>query len=206
MKKVIRNIMAASVAGLALAACSDSDDDVVTPPPPPPPPPADTAMPAVSFSPATLTVDSGGTGSSTLAATDNVGVTTGPTVTCDQGTFADDTYTAPVVSADTMATCTATASDAANNEGTGTLTISITREMTAPVVAFSPDALVDVASGATVELTVTAMDDVDGDLVPEVTCKYGSFDSDNNTYTAPVLSADTDDVTCTATATDAAGN
>ncbi|MBC6403637.1 MAG: hypothetical protein GDA35_08460, partial [Hyphomonadaceae bacterium] len=202
-----RNIVLVAAGGLALSACGGGGSDsggTPPPPPPPPPPPADTAAPQVSFSPATLTVDSGGTGSSTLAATDNVGVTTGPTVTCDQGEFADNTYTAPVVSADTMATCTATASDAANNEGTGTLTVSITREMTAPVVAFSPGTL-DVASGATAALTVTATDDVDGDLIPEVTCDQGSFDSDNNTYTAPVVSADTG-VTCTATATDAAGN
>ncbi|MBC6402358.1 MAG: hypothetical protein GDA35_01780, partial [Hyphomonadaceae bacterium] len=202
---IFRNIVLASVAGLALAACGNGDNDILSPPAPPPPPPADTAAPEVSFSPATLDVDSGGTGSSTLTATDNVGVTTGPTVTCTVGSFADNTYTAPVVSADTMATCTATASDAAGNEGTATLTITVAREMTAPVVTFSPDTL-DVASGATVALTATVMDDVDGDLVPEVTCTGdGTFDGDNNTYTAPVLSADTD-LMCTATATDAAGN
>ncbi|MBC6402321.1 MAG: hypothetical protein GDA35_01590, partial [Hyphomonadaceae bacterium] len=108
---VFRNMVLASVAGLALAACGNGDNDTfrLIRQIPPPPPPADTAAPEVSFSPAILAVDSGGTGSSTLTATDNVGVTTGPEVTCTVGSFADNTYTAPVVSADTMATCTATA-------------------------------------------------------------------------------------------------
>ncbi|MBC6404094.1 MAG: hypothetical protein GDA35_10875, partial [Hyphomonadaceae bacterium] len=162
----------------------------------------DTVPPVVAFTPATLVVDSGGTGSSTLTATDNVAVTSGPGVTCDQGSFANNTYTAPVVSEDTMATCTAMATDAAGNEGTATVTISIARETAPPVITFSPDTL-DVASGATAVLTVTATDNVDGELVPEVTCDQGSFA--NNMYTAPVVNEDTG-VTCTATASDAADN
>ena len=84
----------------------------------------------ITFSPGGITVISGGTAAVTLTATDNVGVTTGPEVTCDQGSFADNTYTAPVVSADTRATCTAMATDMAGNEGTATLTISVSRVRT----------------------------------------------------------------------------
>ncbi|MBC6413226.1 MAG: hypothetical protein GDA39_10355, partial [Hyphomonadaceae bacterium] len=162
----------------------------------------ETVAPEVSFTPATLAVDSGGTGSSTLTATDNVGVTTGPAVTCTQGSFANNTYTAPDVSVDTTATCTATASDAAGNAGTATLTISIAKETVAPEVSFSPGTLA-VDSGGTGSSTLTATDDVDGTITPTVTCTHGSFA--NNTYTAPVVSADTT-ATCTATASDAAGN
>ena len=87
---------------------------------------ADTTAPVVSFSPNTLTVTSGGTGTSTLSATDNVGVTTGPNVTCtNNGAFAGTTFTAPSVTVQTTSVCTATASDAAGNSGQATLTVTI---------------------------------------------------------------------------------
>ncbi|MBC6404107.1 MAG: hypothetical protein GDA35_10950, partial [Hyphomonadaceae bacterium] len=114
----------------------------------------ETEAPEVSFSPATLAVDSGGTGSSTLTATDNVGVTRGPSVTCTRGSFANDTYTAPDVNADTMATCTATAFDAAGNRGRARLTVTITApvapggaDTTPPVVSFSPSRLTFPSTG-----------------------------------------------------------
>ncbi|MBC6412571.1 MAG: hypothetical protein GDA39_06655, partial [Hyphomonadaceae bacterium] len=97
---VFRNTVLASAAGLALAACGNGDNDILRfieqIPPPPAPPPADTAAPEVSFSPAILAVDSGGTGSSTLTAADDVDGELVPDVTCDAGSFADNTYTAPV--------------------------------------------------------------------------------------------------------------
>ncbi|MBC6402454.1 MAG: hypothetical protein GDA35_02310, partial [Hyphomonadaceae bacterium] len=171
-----------------------------------PPGGADTTQPVVTFSPATLAVDSGGTGSSTLTATDNVAVTRGPSVTCTRGSFANDTYTAPVVSADTMATCTATATDAAGNGGTATLTVSITapQDTEAPVLSFSP-ATLSVDSGGTGSSTLTATDNVAVTRGPTVTCTRGSFNVGNNTYTAPDVDADTT-ARCTATAFDAAGN
>lgn len=92
----------------------------------PPPPPVDTTNPVVTFTPNTLTVTSSGTGMSTLTATDNVGVTTGPTVTCTNGgSFAGTTFTAPAVAATTTSVCTATAGDAAGNTGSATLTVTI---------------------------------------------------------------------------------
>ncbi|MBC6403802.1 MAG: hypothetical protein GDA35_09300, partial [Hyphomonadaceae bacterium] len=99
----------------------------------------DREPPQLSFTPATLTVVSGGTGSSTLTATDNVAVTTGPTVTCNAGSFANNTYTAPSTVSAGTATCTATASDAAGNEGTATLTISIGGSNSAAPAASCPD-------------------------------------------------------------------
>ncbi|MBC6402206.1 MAG: hypothetical protein GDA35_01005, partial [Hyphomonadaceae bacterium] len=164
----------------------------------------ETTPPVVTFTPGTLTVASGATAASTLTATDNVAVTTGPDVTCDAGSFANNTYTAPAVSADTTATCTATASDAAGNEGTAALMVSITAppDTTSPVVTFSPDTLT-VISGTTASVTLTATDNVGVTTGPDVTCDAGSFA--NNTYTAPVRGFYTF-FTCTATATDAAGN
>ena len=90
---------------------------------------ADTTRPNLSFSPASLTVESGMTGSSTLSASDNVGITSGPSVTCDNGgsfDVASNSFTAPSVTAETTSTCTATARDAAGNEGTATLTVTVT--------------------------------------------------------------------------------
>ncbi|MBC6412917.1 MAG: hypothetical protein GDA39_08630, partial [Hyphomonadaceae bacterium] len=162
--------------------------------------------PQLSFSPAAVSVNSGGTAMSTLTATDNVRVTTGPAVTCTQGSFSPDTgtYTAPPVRDNIMATCTATATDRAGNEGTATLTVSVTGDSEPPELSFSPDEAV-ADSGGTVMSTLTATDNVDGTITPTVTCTHGAFDLDTGTYTAPVVSVDTT-ATCTATARDAVGN
>lgn len=179
-------------------------------PAPTPAPPADSTAPSVSFSPTTLTVDSGATGSSTLSATDNVGVTSGPTVSCTNGgTFSvgSNEFTAPTVSAQTTSVCTATASDAAGNTGSATLTVTInpTADTTAPVVTFSPDTLT-VQSGGTGSSTLTATDDVGVTTGPTVSCTNGaSFSVASNQFTAPTVTAQTTSV-CTATAEDAAGN
>jgi len=107
-----------------LASCSGGGGS--TPPPLPPTPVGDTTAPAVSFSPSTLTVDSEGTGTSTLSATDNTAVTTGPTVTCTNGgSFTGGTFTAPRTGLNITSVCTATAGDAAGNSGTGTLTVTV---------------------------------------------------------------------------------
>lgn len=110
---------------LALSACGGGGN-TSTPTTPTTPVTTDTIVPTVSFSPATLTLTSGETGASTLTATDNVGVTSGPTVSCDNGGgFDDNVFTAPTVSAVTTSICTATASDAAGNNGSATLTVTV---------------------------------------------------------------------------------
>lgn len=129
--------VSAAISALILSACGggSSSSGSTTPPPPPPPPAGDTSAPSVSFSPSSLTIDSGMTGTSTLTATDNVGVTTGPTVSCTNGgSFSGSTFTAPTVTTDVSSVCTATAGDAAGNSGSATLTVSIT----APVVDPGP--------------------------------------------------------------------
>ncbi|MBC6403779.1 MAG: hypothetical protein GDA35_09185, partial [Hyphomonadaceae bacterium] len=161
----------------------------------------DLTAPVLGFDPPEITVKSGATAVSTLTATDNVGVTTGPTVTCTQGSFANNTYTAPVISVDTTAMCTATASDAAGNEGTATLRITL--DSTAPVPGFDPPGIT-VKSGTTVSVNLTVTDNV-AVATGDVTCTRGSFNLGNDTYTAPAVSVDTIDM-CTATAIDVAGN
>ncbi len=116
--------LAALLGSILLTSCGGGGS---TTPPPAPPPPGDTIAPVVTFTPTTLTVASSATGASTLSATDNVAVTTGPSVSCTNGgTFASNVFTAPAVSADTTSVCTATAGDAAGNTGTGTLTVTVT--------------------------------------------------------------------------------
>lgn len=126
---VLKNLLNSTVitfSALILVSCGGGGSSAPPPPPPPPPPTGDTVAPTVSFSPATLTIGSEETGASTLAATDNTGVTTGPTVTCTNGgSFANDVFTAPRTGLNITSVCTATAGDAAGNTGTGTLTVTV---------------------------------------------------------------------------------
>jgi len=86
----------------------------------------DIFAPTLSFDPTTLNIDSGETGTSTLTATDNVGIQASPTITCTEGgLYADSTFTAPVVSTETTSICSATATDAAGNSGVATLTVTV---------------------------------------------------------------------------------
>ncbi len=131
-----------------LIGCSGNNDGDATEMPAPPI--ADVTAPIVSFSPATLTLDSGMTGTSTLTASDNIGVTSGPDVTCTNGgnfDVASNSFTADTVTTNTETICTATAGDAAGNEGTATLTVTIN----APPVSDAltcPRTLPPVASGS----------------------------------------------------------
>lgn len=145
-------------------------------PSPPPPPPADTQAPNVSFSPSTLSVESGMTSASTLSATDNVAVTTGPTVNCTNGgsfDVASNTFSAANVTTNTTSVCTATASDAAGNEGSATLTVT----MTSPPMTITLSGIVHkgVISGAEVRI-LDASDGADGTpLVSGTTAADGSY-------------------------------
>lgn len=121
MMKTTTYIAHAVIACLSLTSCGGSGGGSSTPPPV-----IDTVAPSLSFSPNTLTVDSGQTGTSTLSATDNTGIKTGPNATCTNGgAFTGTTFTAPAVTVDTTSVCTATASDAAGNSGSATLTVTI---------------------------------------------------------------------------------
>ena len=192
-----------ALGGVACGGGSSSSSGSVTAPTPV----ADTTSPSVSFSAATLTVASGGTGTATLSATDNVRVTSGPTVSCTNGgSFSGSTFTAPAVTADTTSVCTATAGDAAGNSSSATLTVTITApvpDTQAPSLSFSPAAL-SVVSGGTGTSTLTATDNVGIATGPTFSCTNGGSFS-GTTFTAPAVTANTT-VVCTATASDAAGN
>jgi len=168
-----RKILVSSISAIFLSACGGGGTS------------PDTIAPSVSFSPSTLTVESGSTTASTVSATDAVGVTSGPDVQCDNGgSFANNNFTAPAVSTQTIVTCTATASDAAGNQGSATLTVTVNPppDTTAPTLSFSPNSLtVDAESTAVV--TLSAMDDREITIGPDVECDNGgSFDAD--TFTA----------------------
>ncbi len=196
---------------LLLSACGGGGGGGSTTTPTPPPPVTDNIAPALSFSPATLSVESEGSASSTLTATDARGITVGPTVNCTNGgefNVGTNTFTAAAVSADTQSVCTATASDAAGNQGSATLTVSMTAvvpDSEAPVVTFNPVTLT-VSSGGTGTATLTATDNIAVTSGPVVACTNGgSFDVATNTFTAAIVVTETDSV-CTATAGDAEGN
>jgi len=136
LKKLL-NSTAITLSTVVIVSCSGGSGGssgggsvgVVPPSPPPPPPPTvfgDIIAPVVSFSPATLTVSAGATGSASPSATDDTGVTSGPTVTCTKGgSFSNGTFTAPQSRCfDVKSVCTATARDAAGNVGSATLTVT----------------------------------------------------------------------------------
>ena len=189
-----------STACLGLVACGGSSSSGSTSSRP-----VDSSAPSVSFSPATLTVVGGQTGSSTLSATDNVGLSGSASVTCTNGgTFSSNTFTAPDVNSETTSVCTATARDAAGNTGRATLTVTITPapDTSAPALNFEPPTLT-VESGQTGMSTLIAVDNR-GIVSSSVSCTNGGvFDTD--TFTAPTVTVETISV-CTVSATDAAGN
>ena len=205
MKKIAEIIAVMSVLALA-TACGGGGSSSNPSTPVPPPAMTDTTAPSVMFDPATGSVPSGQTFAATLTATDDVGVTSGPDVSCSNGgSFANNLFTAPDVMTETTSVCTATASDAAGNEGSATLTMTVNPppDTTAPTVMFDP-ASGSALTGQTFAATLTATDDVGVTSGPDVNCSNGGSFA-NNLFTAPDVTTETTSV-CTATAGDAAGN
>jgi len=204
LKKLI-NVSTIALVALGGVACGGGGSSTgTTTPPVQSAPPQDNAAPTVSFNPATLTVIGGAIASSTLSATDNVGVTSGPTITCTNGgVFTGGTFSAPAVTTATTSVCTATAGDVAGNSGTGELTVSITPDTTGPSLTFSPAALT-LVSASTGTSTVSVTDNSGVAITPTFSCTNGGSFS-GNTFTAPAVTANTT-VVCTATANDASGN
>ena len=204
MKKIAEIIAVMSVLALA-AACGGGGSSSNPATPVPPPAMTDTTAPSVMFDPASGSVLTGQTFAATLTATDDVGVTSGPDVSCSNGgSFANNLFTAPDVTTETTSVCTATAGDAAGNEGSATLTMTVTPpDTTDPVVMFTP-ATGSVLTGQTFAATLTATDDVGVTSGPDVSCSNGGSFA-NNLFTAPSVTTETTSV-CTATAGDGAGN
>ncbi|MBC6413010.1 MAG: hypothetical protein GDA39_09165, partial [Hyphomonadaceae bacterium] len=190
---VLGSVLLASAVGLAPAALGQG---------------VDTEPPVVSFSPKEIRVKSGATVPVTLTATDDVGITIGPLVKCDQGSFTNGTYTAPHVKVDTIAECTAVARDAADNEVEAKLTISVTGDKTPPVLTFTPKTLTVKPGGTAVSL-LGATDNIGVETGSiNAFCVYGSFSVEDNTYMAPDVSVDITGGAdgCTAWVVDAVGN
>jgi len=195
---------------LLLSACGGGGGGGSTsaPPPQPPAPVADTTAPTITISAGTTNLQSGQNTSLTISATDNVRVTTGPTVSCtNDGVYnaTANTFTAPIVSAETTSVCTVTASDAAGNEASETISFTITPDTTNPEASFSPTTL-SVEANMTGSSVLAVSDNAALAGAATVSCTNGgSFDVSSNLFTAADVATETESV-CTATVTDASGN
>lgn len=175
-------ILSTAISALILSACgggSGGSSGTTTPTTPT----TDNTAPTVTFNPTSLTVDSEATGESSLTATDNVSVTTGPTVSCTNGgSFSGSTFTAPTATAETTSVCTATASDAAGNEGSATLTVTITPLTVSPPppptgITFEGHVVKGAILGAPLGIldAVNPISAADSALVESVTADDGSY-------------------------------
>lgn len=197
-------IVALFSVGFTACGGGGSSSGGTTSPPPPPPPVADNTAPTLNFNPSTTSVVSGQSQSIVLSSSDNVGITSGPSVTCTNGgSFSAGVFTAAVVTADTASVCTATAQDAAGNEGTATLTVTMTPDVSGPTLTVSQSSF-NLASGESAPLTITATDNGGVASGPTVSCSNGGSFA-NGVFTAPVVTVATTTV-CTVSATDSAGN
>ena len=174
---------------------------------------ADTILPQITFSPASLSLESSKTGTSNLTIIDDGGIPNPPIIQCTNGgKFTASTFTAPAVTQNTTSICTATATDVSGNIGRGTLTVSIRpkpveipTDTINPTVFFSPAALtldLETAISATSKLTI--IDDGGIPSPPEIHCTQGGGYL-GSTFTAPTVTQNTTSI-CTATATDVSGN
>jgi len=207
----IKSLSTLSLASaLLLSACGGgSSGGGTTPTPPPPPAPAaDTTAPTITLSAGNTSLQSGQQTTLTISATDNIGVTSGPTVSCSNDGIYDSaagTFTAPIVSAETTSICTVTANDAAGNEATETISFTINPDVTNPEASFSPETL-SVEANMTASSVLTVSDNVAVAGAATVICTNGgSFDVSTNVFTAADVARETESV-CTATVTDASGN
>lgn len=166
----------------------------------------DNTPPRISFTPATLALESSKTGSSTLRVIDDGGIPNPPIIQCTNGgSFTGSTFIAPIVTQNTTSICTATATDTAGNTASGSLTVSIRPELdtTKPELYFTPETLT-LKSAETGSSNLKVIDDGGIPNPPVIKCtEGGSFTG--STFTAPAITRNTTSV-CTATATDVAGN
>jgi len=98
-------------------------------------PKPDTTKPAISFSPAALTLnlETATSATSKLTIIDDGGIPNPPVIQCtEDGSFTGTTFTAPAVSQNTTSVCTATATNVAGNSGSGTLTVLIRPKLEPP--------------------------------------------------------------------------
>ena len=104
----------AALGCLALAsACGDDQDN------------RDTTAPTVSLTAPRTTVEGGETVAITVSAADNVDTSLQPSLTCSGGTLAGALLITGPVTSNATITCTATAVDAAGNQGSGSIQITV---------------------------------------------------------------------------------
>ena len=145
----------------------------------------DVTAPIITFSPDSLAVTGGQTANSVLTFSDNVGITTGPNVSCTNGgAFANDVFTAPSVQAATTSICTAQVSDAAGNSSSATLTVSIEPANQAPEAMASADKT-DIDEGQPFILDATESTDPDNDAL---TYEWSQLSGPNIEIADPTLS------------------
>ncbi len=167
----------------------------------------DIDAPIVSFNPQEVTVKSGDVIAVALQISDADPSVTILSSVCTGGTF-DSTaqlYTAPGgLYQDQSYSCTVEVADSEGNIGSGTFSAKITPlvDETPPVVSFDP-ANISLTSGTSLPVVLSSSDDVELKSV-DVTCSDGAT-FENDVFTAPVVTASVQ-ATCTATATDFAGN
>jgi hypothetical protein len=164
----------------------------------------DAISPVVNFDPNQLTILSGQSDTVILQASDNVGVVSLTTSCSNGGSFSNNVFTAPINtnSQPFNLECTAIAIDAEGNQGSAILSVTVLPDTTAPVISFSVSDIT-VGSNKTVQVGLDATDDV-GVISVTTTCTGGGTYADG-TFFAPSVT-ETTNLTCTATAEDAAGN
>lgn len=147
-------------------------------------PPPDTVAPSISFSPTTLTVTGGQTGTSTLSVSDNAGIASGPTVTCTNGgTFSGTTFTAPNVTVNTTSICTASATDTSGNSASATLTVTI-EPANQPPIAVIASPISEIDEGQMFTLDGSGSSDPEGTAL---TYAWSQIAGPAATLTAPSL-------------------
>ena len=167
----------------------------------------DTVLPEVSFSPASITVESGETATSILTASDNNGLAGEVSVSCTNGgSFSNNVFVAPAVTAAVTSICTARATDFAGNVGTAELTAQITyvpdTELPVITLGFSGDLLVEGGASAPLDFTVT--DNVEVASI-DVSCDTSDVSYENGQILAEFRATTYSD-RCTITAVDSSGN
>lgn len=93
---------------------------------------ADIIAPSITFTAENLTINSNTSTEVMLNASDDIDVTVGATVICENGSFEGTSFTAPIVTSQITINCTATAEDEAGNSSTAVLTFTIVPSSAGP--------------------------------------------------------------------------
>lgn len=147
----------------------------------------DISAPSLNFEPALLEVSSGETGTSVFSVTDNIGIRTGPDITCTEGgAYSGDTFTAPSVTVETISTCTATATDPSGNTGTATLTVTISPPNQSPTAEAAASKSI-VSEGQPFILDASSSSDPEGAALAYSWTQIGGPAAELSGTTGPII-------------------